>query len=78
MSAEITVKQSKCCLGYSKIYFVSHKVGEGHLMTQEEKVERMQEAVTQARSFLGHTGYYRKFTPNYVSIATPLTDLTKK
>ena len=26
MSAGITVKSSKCCLGYSKIYFVSHQL----------------------------------------------------
>ena len=33
---------------------------------------------TQVRMFLGITGYYRKFLPNYASVAIPLTDLTKK
>eukprot|EP00731_Ephydatia_muelleri_P002194 Em0001g2194a len=33
---------------------------------------------TQVREFLGLTGYYRRFIPNYATLATPLTDLTKK
>ena len=32
----------------------------------------------QVRSFLGLVGYYRKFIPDFASIAVPLTDLTKK
>ena len=33
---------------------------------------------TEAHSFLGFTGYYRYFVPNYSKIAWPLLDLTKK
>ena len=33
---------------------------------------------TQVRAFLRLTGYYRRFIPNYATIALPLTDLTKK
>ena len=33
---------------------------------------------TQVRTFLGITGYYRRFIPNYAAVALRLTELTKK
>ena len=33
---------------------------------------------TQVRAFLGLTGYYRQFIPNYAAVALLLTELTKK
>jgi hypothetical protein len=32
----------------------------------------------QVRSFLGLTGYYRRFIPNFFKIAKPIMDLLKK
>ena len=32
----------------------------------------------QLSSFLGLIGFYRKFIPNFATVAVPLTDLTKK
>ena len=32
----------------------------------------------QVRSFLGLSGYYRKFIPEFSKVASPLSDLTKK
>jgi reverse transcriptase-like protein len=34
--------------------------------------------ITEVHQFLGFTGYYRYFIPNYSKVAKPLLDLTKK
>ena len=82
-SAGLTIKPSKCMIGFGEIEFVGHMVGNGNLEMEEEKVTKIKNAPQpktkkQVRSFLGLTGFYRRFIPNYAQIASPLTDLTKK
>ena len=81
--AQLTIKPTKCYLGGTSIEFLGHKVDRGELKPMEDNVEKITEAPrpltkTQVRSFLGLTGYYREFVPNYAAIASPLSDLTKK
>ena len=50
---------------------------------QEDKKQDIREATRpqtkrQMKSFLGLAGFYRRFIPSFSSIASPLTDLTKK
>ena len=50
---------------------------------QEDKIQAIREATRpqtkrQMKSFLGLAGFYRRFIPSFSSIASPLTDLTKK
>ena len=82
-NANLHVRPSKCTLGAQSVDFLGHRVGLGQIELQEFNVRKIKEAdrpkdKKQVRSFLGITGYYRNYIPNYSTIAAPLTDLTKK
>ncbi|XP_053400680.1 uncharacterized protein LOC128557380 [Mercenaria mercenaria] len=73
----------KMPFGYDNISFTGHKVGNDQLEMEDDKLERIKNAEEpktkrQVRSFLGLTGYYRKFIASYSEVAAPLTDLIKK
>jgi hypothetical protein len=79
----LTAKPSKCYLGYSELDYLGHQVGEGMIMPDEDKIQKIRDAnrpVTkkEVRAFLGLVGFYRRFVSNYAEISAPLTDLTKK
>ena len=81
--ARLTAKPSKCFIGYFEVEFLGHVVGKGQTRPRPAKIEAIMnaprpETKSQLRSYLGLTGYYRSFIPNYASIAVPLTDRTKK
>ena len=80
---DLTMRPSKCQIGYAALDFVGHRVGEGNLCPQIDKIAKIKDATRplskrDLRSFLGLVGYYRNYIPNFAAIATPLTDLTKK
>ena len=79
----ITARPSKCVIGEEAVNFIGHKIGRGALGLQDENVKKVRDAPRpktkkEVKSFLGLTGYYRNFIPNYAVIASPLSDLTKK
>ena len=82
-SAGLTIKPSKCKLGFTSVDYLGHIVGEGEISPNPEKLFNIQQAPIpqtkkQVRSFLGLVGFYSKFIPNYSTVAAPLTDLTKR
>jgi hypothetical protein len=81
--AGLTAKPGKCVFGAAKCKYLGHIVGNGAVEPEPSKVKAVVEfplpnTKTEMRAFLGLTGYYRRFIPNYASLAAGLTDMTKK
>ena len=79
----LTVKPTKCQFGVEQCVYLGHVVGGGTVRPEASKVKTVEEFAVPTtkkgvRAFLGLTGYYRKFIPNYSSVPAPLTDLTRK
>ena len=78
----LKIKPKKCVLFQTSVQFLGHVVSAKGIETDPDKVKAVTDcvkpmSVKEVRSFLGLTGYYRKFVPKYSSIASPLTNLTK-
>ena len=79
----MTAKLSECCFGTTSYTYLGHVVGSGVVSPEPSKMQAVltfpiPATKTHVRAFLGLTGYYRCFIPNFASLAAPLTDLTKK
>jgi len=82
-SAGLKLKPEKCSLMQKSVSFLGHVVSGEGIATDPKKIETVMEwpvpvSVKDVRSFLGLTGYYRRFVKGYASIAAPLHALTKK
>ncbi|GFU56470.1 hypothetical protein TNCV_2609871 [Trichonephila clavipes] len=79
----LEIKFKKCQFLKNKIEFLGHIVESGTIKPSPTKtlaVRKFPEPTTikQVESFLGLTGYFRKYIKNCSNIAKPLSDLTRK
>ena len=80
---QLYAKVSKCTFFQYRVEYLGHIVSAEGLSPDPAKVQavrdwKVPEPITDIRSFLGLAGHYRKFIPQFVKIAAPLTNLTKK
>ena len=79
----LTIKPEKYSFGAIEIEFVGHKITNGTCLPTGTNIEKILNASRpktkkEVQSFLGLAGYYRNFIPDYSTITSPLSDLTKK
>src|SRR6266852_1034030 len=80
---DLYLKPEKCEFKKQEIEYLGIIVGQNSLQMDPKKLQSVAEwpypkNPTEIRQFLGFTGYYRYFVPNYSKITQPLLDLTKK
>jgi hypothetical protein len=76
-------KFSKCEFWLDSVKFLGHTISSKGISVDPTKVQEVMDwkpptSVRQIRSFLGLTGYYRRFIPDFSKIAKPMTELLKK
>ena len=76
------VKPSKCSFLMTEIEFLGFRMTPGGIAVDDSKVKAICQMgsprdVSEVRSALGLTGFYRKFIPQYAEIAAPITALLK-
>ncbi|CAI6355165.1 unnamed protein product [Macrosiphum euphorbiae] len=81
-SASLTLKLEKCHFGYEEVTYLGFRLSTHGIKPGEDKaaaILKIEHPTNrhEVRRFLGLTGFFRRFVPQYAQIAKPLTELTK-
>lgn len=81
--SNLKLKRKKCNFGRDKVEYLGHVLGADGNSPGERNVIKIKNFpvpnnATDIRSFLGLSGYYRKYVHRYGEIAEPLNKLTRK
>ncbi len=81
--AGLKLQPAKCHLFQDQVEYLGHLVGASGVGPVPSYVQAVQDwplpkTKSEARTFLGKCGYYRRFIRNYSAIAGPWTDVTGK
>lgn len=79
----LKVQPDKCEYLKPELEFLGHLITPEGIKTNPKKIEAVKSFKTprnpkEVKSFLGLSGYYRKFIKDYAKTAKPLTELTRK
>ena len=80
---QLYAKLSKCDFYKDKIQYLGHAISQEGISVDPDKIKAIidwpvPKDVTDVRSFMGITGYCRKFTEGFSRIANPIISLQKK
>lgn len=81
--AGLKINYQKCSFFKEKLKFLGYIVGNGKLEADPERIESVRgyptpKNASELKRFLGFVGWYRRFIPNFASVAEPLTSLLRK
>jgi len=80
-AAGLKLHMKKCCLFQRRVNFLGHVLTEAGVEVQPEKVAAVQNwptprNLTELRSFVGLSLYYRRFISEFANVVAPLYELT--
>ena len=83
IKGKLKINPLKASFGDTRVDFLGHEVSADGIAMMPSKIRQIEKLeppkdVKGVRSFLGITGYYRRFIKDYAQLSSPLVKLTRK